>query len=188
MRPSQCWAWARTAAEHRHSPPLWVLGCPARLPASSQGGDTPSPPQQIPGCGAGAAAAPLLVAPGQGSRLAGLGAACVGSVRCGRAVGIDEIKVPAPAKSQRLLRGRAVQGGLMRLGRRRGWDSTYGAGSVCQAGEGAVAVVLRVGQEEPTGAVQPWGHFPGFSPVWACTGSKRCWFKSHLLGPLVGTS
>lgn len=139
----------------------------------------------MPGCGDGAAATPLLVAPAQGSWLAGLAAARVGSVRRGRAVGIDEIKVPA--ESQRLLRGRAVPGAPVRLGRRGGWESTDGAGSVCQAGEGAVAVVLCVGQEEPTGTGQPWGRFPGFSPVWACTGSESCWFKSHSLGPLVGT-
>ena len=174
MRPSQCWAWARTAAERQHSPPLWATG---------HLGD----PQQAPSCGDGVAAAPLLVAPVQGSWLVGLGAACVGSIRHGCAVGIDEIKIPAPAKSQRLLRGCAVKGGLVRLGQRRGWNSPYGAGSACQAREGTMAAVLCAGQEEPAGAGQPWGHFPGFSPLRVCTssgaGSKvTCW--GLLLEPI----
>lgn len=132
----------------------------------------------MPGRGDGMAATPVLVAPAQGSWLGGLAAACMGSIRHGCAVGVAEIKVPAPAKSQHLLHGRVVQGA-------RGWNRMHGAGSACQAGDGAVAVVLYVGQEEPTGVGWPWGRFPGFSPVWACTGCKRCWFKSHSLGLLL---
>lgn len=123
MQPSQCWAWAHTAAEHQHSLSLWAGRdwprhlCPAR-------GD--SPQQQVPGCWDGMAHSLM------GSMACRAGSSTRDSIRCSCVMGIDEIKVPV--KSQHLFCGHVVQGGLVRLGQRRVGDRMCGVGSACQAG------------------------------------------------------
>lgn len=156
MRPSRCWAWARTAAERGTARPSgpWGTQPGHLLPA---GGVTP---HRRPAVGMGRLPPPLLVAPAQGSWLAGLGAARVGSVRRGRAVGTDEIKVPA--MSQRLLRGRVVQGALMRPGRRRGWDGVHGAGSACRQGKGPRLWCCAWGRKSPQERGSPGDVSQGF--------------------------
>lgn len=171
MQPFPCWAWAHTAAEHQHSLSPLGQGGAGLATCTLPGGD--SPHQQVPDCWDGEALSWM------GSVACRAGSSTHGSVRCSRVTGIDEIKVPV--KSQHLFRGRVVQGGLVR----RDGDRMCGAGTACQAREG---VVLCVGQEVPTRSGGALEIFPGFSLVWACTSSKSCWFKSHSLGPLIGSS